>query len=76
MDDAEDHIRDLQKQKQQIQNEINDIQKSCKHEDVTLKPLRDEKGSTIVRWVCDTCNCIIRYPTEQEVQEYLGNEKQ
>ena len=75
MDDAEAHMRDLQRQRQQIENEINDIQKSCKHENVTIKPLHDEKGATIVRWVCDACKSIVRYPTEQEIQDWVGYEK-
>ena len=75
MDDAEAHMRDLQKQRKQIENEINDIQQSCKHENVTIKPFHAEKGATIVRWVCDTCQFIVRYPTEQEIRDWVGYEK-
>ena len=70
-----ENIDDLFSKKQKIEKQINDLQKNCKHTNEIIKSVREnEAGSnSVIRWVCNDCGSIIRYPTQQEIFKYLNN---
>jgi len=60
-------------ERQKIEKEIEDIQKSCQHPTKSIKNVRERLDSqTIVtRYVCDECSLIIGIPNNDELQNYL-----
>ena len=70
-----ENIDDLFSKKQKIEKQINDLQKNCKHIKETIKSVREnEAGSnSVIRWVCNNCGSITRYPTQEEIFKYLDN---
>ena len=61
----------VDKLKQQIrtaEKELSEIQKSCKHEKEKLK-MTDKQE---IRWMCEDCDSITRFPTPQEIIQYLS----
>ena len=70
-----ENINDLFSKKQKIEKQIIDLQKKCKHTKKIIKSVREnEAGSNfVIRWVCEDCESIIRYPTQQEISKYLNN---
>ena len=60
-------------ERQKIEKEIEDIQKSCQHTTKSIKNVRERLDSqtTVVRYVCDECSLIIGIPNNDELQNYL-----
>jgi len=60
-------------ERQKIEKEIEDIQKSCQHPTKSIKNVRERLDSqtTVVRYVCDECSLIIGIPNNDELQNYL-----
>ena len=60
-------------ERQKIEKEIEDIQKSCQHPTKSIKNVRERLDSTVmvIRYVCDECLLSIGYPSEKEIQNYL-----
>jgi len=60
-------------ERQKIEKEIEDIQKSCQHPTKSIKNVRERLDSqTIVtRYVCDECSLIIGIPNNDELQNFL-----
>jgi RNase P subunit RPR2 len=60
-------------ERQKIEKEIEEIQKSCQHPTKSIKNVRERLDSTtmVVRWTCDTCSLIIGIPNNNELQNYL-----
>ena len=60
-------------ERQKIEKEIEDIQKSCQHPTKSIKNVRERLDSTsmVVRWTCDTCFSIVGIPNNNELQNYL-----
>ena len=67
-------IQNLFAQKQKVEKEIVDIQKSCKHtnEIVTSISENEANQNSVIRCVCMDCNKVLRYPTNQEIFKYLS----
>ena len=61
-------------ERQKIEKEIEEIQKSCQHPTKSIKNVRERLDSTtmVVRWTCDTCSLIIGIPNNNELQNYLN----
>ena len=51
-----------------IEKEIKDYQDNCKHQKQSVKTI--QMGDT--RWVCDRCNLPLRWPTKQELDDFLS----
>jgi len=62
-------------EKQKIEKEIEEIQKSCQHSNKSIKSVRERVDSTtlIIRYVCDECSKIIGYPSNEEIKIFLKN---
>jgi len=60
-------------ERQKIEKEIEEIQKSCQHPIKSIKNVRERLDSTsmVVRWTCDTCFSIVGIPNNNELQNYL-----
>jgi len=60
-------------ERQKIEKEIEEIQKSCQHPTKSIKNVRERLDSqtTVVRYVCDECSLIIGIPNNDELQNYL-----
>ena len=67
-------IQNLFAQKQKIEKEIMDIQKSCKHiNEIVTSVKENEAGSnSVIRCICKDCNKVLRYPTDIEIFKYLS----
>ena len=66
-------VADLINKRQEIDKEIEDIQKGCPHFNRSIKNVRERLDSTsmITRYVCDKCSLIIGIPNNDELQNYL-----
>jgi len=60
-------INELSKKLKQIQKEIDEFQKNCKHKQQQIK--FDEKNNA--RWFCDKCNQNIRIPNPSELEDWI-----
>ena len=60
-------------ERQKIEKEIEEIQKSCQHPIKSIKNVRERLDSTaiITRYVCDECCLIIGIPNNDDLQKYL-----
>ena len=60
-------------ERQKIEKEIEDIQKSCQHPTKSIKNVRERLDSTsmVTRYVCDKCSLIIGIPNNDELQNFL-----
>ena len=60
-------------ERQKIEKEIEEIQKSCQHTTKSIKNVRERLDSqtTVVRYVCDECSLIIGIPNNDELQNFL-----
>jgi len=63
----------LFEERQKIEKEIGDLQRSCPHPTKSVKFTRERLDSTtmVIRYVCDACLLSIGYPSEKEIQNYL-----
>ena len=60
-------------ERQKIEKEIEELQRSCQHPTKSIKNVRERLDSTsmVVRWTCDTCFSIVGIPNNNELQNYL-----
>jgi undecaprenyl pyrophosphate synthase len=60
-------------ERQKIEKEIEDIQKSCQHPTKSIKNVRERLDSQtmVTRYVCDECSLIIGIPNNDELQNFL-----
>ena len=61
-------------ERQKIEKEIEDIQKSCQHPTKSIKNVREylDSQTIVVRYVCDECLSVIGIPNNDELQNYLN----
>ena len=66
-------ITNLFAKKQKIEQEIEELQRSCKHPTKSIRNVRERLDSTttVVRWTCNTCSSILGIPNNDELQNYL-----
>ena len=66
-------VATLLEERQKIEKEIEEIQKSCQHSQKSIKSVRERLDSTtmVIRYVCDMCYLPIGYPNDKEQQDYL-----
>ena len=60
-------------ERQKIEKEIEEIQKSCQHPTKSIKNVRErlDSVSMVTRYVCDECSLIIGIPNNDELQNFL-----
>jgi ribosomal protein L37AE/L43A len=68
-DSSKSRINKLHDDKKKIEEEIHDIQSSCKHSNQTLRQENRE-----IRWVCDDCGLKLRWPTQSEINDFIDLE--
>lgn len=72
MENSEE-IRKLEEQKKDIQDQIDDIQRSCKHPNLKANFIQDDNGSNKrVMMVCVDCKAPVRYPTPSELDDFCS----
>ena len=66
-------INNLFAKKQKIEKEIAILQKSCKHNNKSVKQVRErvDSSSPVIRYVCDECSLVLGYPTQQEKDNFF-----
>ena len=64
-------VTDLEEQRKEIDKSIEQIQSECSHKSSSIRNILT--GSQFnLKMVCNDCNLELRYPTQIEVDEYLG----
>ena len=60
-------------ERQKIEKEIENLQKSCQHPTKSIKYVRERLDSTtmVVRYVCDECCLIVGIPNNDKLQNFL-----
>ena len=66
-------VATLLEERQKIEKEIEEIQKTCQHSTKSIKYVRERLDSTamVVRWTCDTCCLIVGIPNNDNLQIFL-----
>ena len=66
-------VRTLESQKKELQDKIEDIQKTCKHTKLKANFTQDDNGSNRrVMMICDECDAVKRYPTPEELKDFCS----
>ena len=61
----------MEKLKQEIrtaEKEIENLQNSCKHENEKIKMTENHD----IRWVCEDCDSVTRFPTPEQIIQFLS----
>ena len=60
-------------ERQKIEKEIEELQRSCQHPTRSIKYVRERLDSTamVVRYVCDECCLIVGIPNNDNLQNFL-----
>ena len=66
-------IAKLLGERQKIEKEIEELQRSCQHPTKSVKSVRERLDSTtmVVRWTYNTCSSILGIPNNDELTNYL-----
>ncbi len=66
-------VRTLESQKKELQDQIEDIQKSCKHPELNANFIQDDNGGNKkVMMLCTECDAAVRYPTSAELKDFCS----
>jgi len=59
--------------KQKIEKEIATLQKACKHNNKSVRSVREnvDSSQSVVRWVCDDCSKVIGFPDSIEIDKFF-----
>jgi len=60
-------------EKQKIEKEIEELQRSCQHSTKSIKSVRERLDSTttVIRYVCDDCCLIVGIPNNDDLENFL-----
>ena len=60
-------------ERQKIEKEIEEIQKTCQHSTKSIKYVRERLDSTtmVIRYVCDECYLIVGIPDNHDLHNFL-----
>ena len=60
-------------ERQKIEKEIEELQRSCEHRTKSIKFVRERLDSTtmVIRYVCDECYLVVGIPNNDDLQKYL-----
>ena len=62
-----ENINNLNKKLKDLKKEIANYQKNCSHKKQTLRA----QDNNDVRFVCDTCFSVLRWPNSNELRDWL-----
>ena len=66
-------VRKLESQKKELQDQIENIQKGCKHTELKANFTQDDNGSNKkIMMVCIECDAAVRYPTKDELEDFCS----
>ena len=66
-------VRTLESQKKELQDQIEGIQKNCKHPELKANFIQDDNGSNKkVMMICTECDAAVRYPTSEELKDFCA----
>ena len=59
--------------KQKIEKEIAKLQRSCNHENRSVKSIREhvDSSQSVIRWVCNDCSRVIGFPNSSEIENFF-----
>ena len=66
-DETKKNVNKLKEEVNKLNSEIEEIQDSCRHPEYSIKNTSD--SSAVIRRVCDECNAVIGYPTNDELKD-------
>jgi hypothetical protein len=66
-DETKKSVDQMKQEVNKLNSAIEEIQSNCRHADYSIK--NTSKDSAIIRRVCDTCNAVIGYPSDQELKD-------
>ncbi len=72
MMDLKNQMNDLEMQLKKLEEQINELQKSCNHPIQKTAFRKPSSSSFQIMIICDDCGSVIRYPTKDEENEFLG----
>tara|TARA_Y100000389_G_C17434286_1_gene504533 strand:+ start:1046 stop:1279 length:234 start_codon:yes stop_codon:yes gene_type:complete len=72
-EDLKKKIEELEEIKKECEKQIERIQSKCTHSNYIIKSINPE--GNIIRRICTGCGKEIGYPTKEELDKYLNNEK-
>jgi hypothetical protein len=69
------NIDNLFTKKWEIEKQIEEIQKNCKHPKEVIKTVKENeaKSTFVIRYVCVSCGSVLRFPTQEEIFKYLND---
>lgn len=72
-DELKRKIDELTEIKKSCEVEIVELQAGCNHPEYVLKTFFD--SGTVVKKICKSCSKEIGFPSKDELEKYLNNEK-
>jgi len=64
----EKKVEKLKNQIKAAEKQLTEIQRSCKHEKEKIKMTENHE----IRWVCEECDSITRFPTPEQIIQFLS----
>ena len=66
-------VANLLGEKQKIEKEIEELQRSCKHSTKSVKQVRErvDSSSPVIRYVCNECLMVLGYPNQQDKDNFF-----
>jgi len=71
MDAKRREVEQLLSDKREIEQQIDRLQRDCKHEKQVIKQVADERSSFTVRYVCESCGKVLGWPGEKEIKKFF-----
>ena len=64
-------VEQLLSDKRNIEIQIDQLQRDCKHEKQVIKQVADDRSSFTVRYVCESCSKVLGWPGEKELKQFF-----
>ena len=64
----EKKVEKLKNQIKAAEKQLTEIQRNCKHEKEKIKMTENQE----IRWVCEECDSITRFPTPEQIIQFLS----
>jgi len=66
------NINNIEKQIKELEKEKLEIKNNCLHKNQKVK---FEEGKNIMRLYCEECNALLGFPTQEQINKFLNNDK-
>jgi|TARA_R100000501_G_C2587931_1_gene88906 RNase P subunit RPR2 len=70
--DLKNQMNKLEMHLKKLEEQINELQQKCNHPIQKAAFRRPQTSSFQVMIICDDCGKVVRYPTKDEENEFLG----